>query len=392
MNDLKQEIEGRKEQLIALRRDFHRYPELSFQEKRTASVIEAQLHNLNLEEVRSGLNGVHAVVGTLKGGRPGRTVLIRADIDGLPILEQNEADYCSENRGVMHACGHDGHIAIALTLASVLAARREEIPGIIKFAFQPAEERGGGAKPMIEAGLMHSPEVDAVIGLHIWNNLPAGKIGVCNGPIFAGADTMEVTIRGKGGHGAMPHQTVDALLVGAEIVVALQTLVSREMPADKPAVVTVGSFHSGSAGNIIDEEARLAINMRSINPEAKAYLIERVQQVAGGMARAMRAQVEFTLRSGVPPVVNDSKMADVVRRAGKSILGADGVLDIPTATVSDDMAYFLMEKPGCYFLLGSASDSGETFPHHHPRFDLNEKCLVPGVEVLAKTILELNAS
>ncbi len=389
MSVLKQEIEARREQLTALRRDFHRYPELSFEEKRTAGIIEAQLRAAGLDEVRAGVGG-HGVLGMLKGGKPGRTIMVRADIDGLPIDEQNSANYCSENRGVMHACGHDGHTAIALTLAAALAARREEVPGIIKFAFQPAEERGGGALPMIEAGVLSGPEVDSVIGLHLWNNIPAGQLGVCNGPIFAGADMIEITVRGKGGHGAMPHQTVDALVVAAQIVIALQMVVSRESEPGIPAVVTVGSFHSGTASNIINEEAVLGVSMRSITPTQHDFLVDRVQQVAQGIARTMRAECSFAVKAGIPPVVNNPEIADVIRHAARSTLGADNVLNVPTATVSDDMAYFLNAKPGCYFLMGSAQVSGgETFPHHHPRFDLDESCLLPAVEVMAEAVFEL---
>ncbi|MEI6044048.1 MAG: amidohydrolase, partial [Chloroflexota bacterium] len=272
MDEIKQLVEAQREKLVALRRDFHRHPELAFQEQRTANIVEAQLRTAGLDEIRSGVGG-YGVWGVLKGGKPGRTVLVRADIDGLPIEEQNEVDYRSENKGVMHACGHDGHTAIALTLAAILAERREEVPGIVKFAFQPAEELGAGAKPMLAAGILHEPEVDTVIGLHLWNNLQAGKLGICNGPIFAGADTVEITVKGKGGHGAQPHQTVDSLVVGAEIVVALQTLVSRECQPGETAIVTVGSFHAGSASNIISEEAKLALSVRSVKPETRQYLL-----------------------------------------------------------------------------------------------------------------------
>ncbi len=372
-----------------MRREFHRHPELSFEEKWTADIIEARLKEAGLDDVRPGVGG-HGVLGTLEGGKPGRTIMVRADIDGLPIDEQNSANYVSQNRGVMHACGHDGHITIALMLASIFAQNRAELPGTIKFAFQPAEELGGGAKPMLDAGIMSGPEVDAVVGLHLWNNLPAGQIGVCNGPIFAGADTIEIIVKGKGGHGALPHQTVDALLVGAEIVVALQTIISREILPGQPAVVSVGSFHSGTASNIINSEAKMALSIRSTTAQAREYLIERVQNIATNIAKAMRAEVEFNIKPGIPPVVNDPVIADAVRLAGRAAIGTANVQEVVTTTVSDDMSYFLQAKPGCYFLVGSANVSGgETFPHHHPRFDLDEKCLVPGVEVLGRSVLEL---
>lgn len=389
MENIKQLVEDRREAMVAMRREFHRHPELSFEEKWTADIIEARLKEAGLDDVRPGVGG-HGVLGTLEGGKPGRTIMVRADIDGLPIDEQNSANYVSQNRGVMHACGHDGHITIALMLASIFAQNRAELPGTIKFAFQPAEELGGGAKPMLDAGIMSGPEVDAVVGLHLWNNLPAGQIGVCNGPIFAGADTIEIIVKGKGGHGALPHQTVDALLVGAEIVVALQTIISREILPGQPAVVSVGSFHSGTASNIINSEAKMALSIRSTTAQAREYLIERVQNIATNIAKAMRAEVEFNIKPGIPPVVNDPVIADAVRLAGRAAIGTANVQEVVTTTVSDDMSYFLQAKPGCYFLVGSANVSGgETFPHHHPRFDLDEKCLVPGVEVLGRSVLEL---
>jgi len=390
LDNIKQEVEARREAMVGLRRDFHRHPELSFQERWTAGVIEARLRAAGLDEVRADVGG-YGVLGLLKGGKPGRTLMIRADIDGLPIEEETPVSYRSENKGVMHACGHDGHAAIVLTLAAMLAEQRENLPGTIKFAFQPAEELGAGARPMLEAGIMSGPEVDGVIGLHLWNNIPAGQIGVCNGPIFAGADSLEIRVKGKGGHGALPHQTVDALVVGAEIVVALQTLVSRECPPDQPAVVSVGTFHAGTVGNVISPEAKLALSIRSVTPEARQYLLDRAQGIAQGIASAMRAECEFTLRGGVPPVVNNPTVSDMVRRAGRTALGAANVQEIKTTTVSDDMSYFLEAKPGCYFLVGSAQVGGnETFPHHHPRFDLDENCLAPAVEVLANSILEFN--
>lgn len=390
MDIIKQEIEARRDKIVDLRREFHRHPELSFEEKWTSGVIAEELRQYGLDEVKAGVGG-YGVVATLQGGKPGRVVMVRADIDGLPIVEQNSANYTSENRGVMHACGHDGHAAIALTLAAALAARKDEIPGVVKFAFQPAEERGAGALPMLKEGIMSGPEVDAVVGLHLWNNIPAGQLGVCNGPIFAGADTLEITVKGRGGHGALPHQTVDATIVGAQIVVALQTIVSRETAPLLSSVVTVGSFQSGSASNIISEQAKLAVSIRSATPEERQFLLDRVEQLAQGVAKAMRAECEFLFRPGIPPVKNNPEVADVVRKASRDTLGAANTLDIAMTTVSDDMSYFLEAKPGCYFLMGSGnSHGGETFPHHHPRFDLDESCLLPAVEVMARSVFELS--
>lgn len=379
--------------MLDMRRDLHRHPELSFEETHTAALIEAELKAAGLENVQNNVGGVHGVMATLRGGKPGKTLLVRADIDGLPIQEQNQVNYRSETAGVMHACGHDGHIAIAVTLAQALAATRDELPGTIKFAFQPAEERGSGAMPMLNAGILNDPEVEAVLGLHLWNNLPAGQLGVCNGPIFAGVSSVDITVKGRGGHGALPHQTIDALLVGTAIVGALQTIVSREIAPDQSAVVTVGSFHAGSASNIISPEAKLSLSLRSTTAQANDYLLSRVQEIADGVAHAMRAECEFVVREGIPPVVNNPRIADAVRRAGRTAIGQANVVEVKTTTVSDDMAYFLEAKPGCYFLMGSGTTSHgnlTAFPHHHPRFDLDESCLAPAVEVFANAIMELN--
>ena len=388
-DELKSEIGRREDAMIALRRDLHRHPELSFEEKQTASLIADRLRAAGFDHVQTGVGG-YGVVATLEGGQPGKTVMVRADTDGLPIKEQNEVEYCSETPTAMHACGHDGHISIALTLAQILSARRQELPGKVKFVFQPAEERGGGASPMIRDGVMNDPSVDSVVGLHLWNNLPVGQIGITNGPIFANADGYEIIVHGKGGHGALPHQTVDAIMVASEIVVALQTLVSREMTPMEPSVVTVGSFHSGSAFNIINEEARIAGTFRTITKEAREYLTRRIQELAEGIAGAMRATIEISFTIGVPAVVNDPAVTDVVGHAGAAVLGQAGVIKVEPVTIADDMSEFLLARPGCYFLMGSANAArGLDFPHHHPRFDFDEACLAPAVEIMGRAVLSL---
>lgn len=388
---LREEIGRHQEEMVALRRELHRWPELSFQEERTAGVVYDRLKTLGLDEVRAGVGG-YGVVATIKGGQPGKTVMVRADMDGLPIQEQNEVEYRSENPAAMHACGHDGHITIALTLAKILAAKRDELPGTVKFAFQPAEERGGGAAAMIKDGALTGPDVDAIVGLHLWNNLPVGQLGITEGPIFANADGFEITVHGKGGHGALPHQTVDALLVASEIVVALQTLVSRESTPMLPAVVTVGSFHSGSAFNVINEEAKIAGTFRTVTPEARAYLTRRIREMAEGIAGAMRASIEIDFKIGVPAVINDPTVTAAVRQAGKDVLGAENVVTVSPVTIGDDMSEFLLAKPGCYFLMGSANTArGLDWPHHHPRFDFDESCMAPAVEILGRSVLSLGS-
>lgn len=386
---LKEEIGRREQAMITLRRELHRHPELSFQEERTAQLVAERLTAFGLDEVRPGVGG-HGVLGILRGGQPGKTVMVRADMDGLPLLEQNEVEYRSTNPKAMHACGHDGHITISLAVAEVLAAHREQVPGIIKFAFQPAEELGGGARPMIEEGVLEGPDVAAVIGLHLWNNLPVGQIGITSGPIFANADGFEIVVRGKGGHGALPHQTVDALTVASHIVVTLQTLVSRESTPLAPAVVSVGTFHSGSTFNIINEEAKLGGTFRTVTEEARTYLTRRIEEVARGVAEAMRASIEISFKVGVPAVINDEAVTQVVHKAGAEVLGAENIIKVNPVTIADDMSEFLLARPGCYFLMGSANEArGLNWPHHHPRFDFDEACLAPAAEILGRAALRL---
>src|SRR5215208_5441304 len=284
-------VEDIGDELIGIRRDLHIHPELSFQEHRTAGIIEERLEALGLE-VRRGVGGT-GVVALLRGGRPGKTVALRADIDALPIVEINEAPYRSEVEGVMHACGHDGHVAGLLGAAKALHAIRESLNGDVLLIFQPAEERAGGAKPMIDAGALRDPRPDAVFGVHIWNNLPAGMIGVKPGPIFAAADEVEITIKAPGGHGAMPHQTVDPIVVAAQVIQALQTMVSRETSPFDSTVVSICSVHGGNAFNIIPSEVRLLGTVRTFDEEIQARLKRRIEEMVHGITQGAGADYAF---------------------------------------------------------------------------------------------------
>ena len=285
-----QEVERLTPQLIEDRRYFHQHPELAFQEENTARVVAQRLRELGLE-VRTGV-GRTGVVGVLRGGRPGRTVLLRADMDALPIEEENDVPYRSQNPGVMHACGHDAHTAILLGVATILAGMREEIAGNVTFAFQPAEEIVSGAKEMIEAGAMADPPVDACFGLHVWQNLPVGVIGVRSGPLMAAGDAFRAVIRGRSAHAAEPHRGIDATLIASQTVVALQSLVSREVSPLESAVVTVGQLHAGTASNIIASHAELAGTVRTFDKEVRRHLSERVPALIRSIAEAMGAEAE----------------------------------------------------------------------------------------------------
>ena len=393
-DDLKAEIERRRPALVALRRHFHQHPELAFEERQTASAIAGHLREVGIE-VTEGVGG-NGVVGLIRGeqdGETGRTLLVRADIDALPITEANEVEYRSQASGKMHACGHDGHFAIGLTVAEVLAARRAQLRGNVKFAFQPAEEQVAGAQPMIEAGVMRAPDVDAVIGLHLWSPTPVGDVVVQAGPFFASADAFTLRVRGRGGHGAMPHLNVDPVAAAAQIVVAAQTIVSREISPLHPAVITFGSIHGGTASNVVADEVVLQGTARAYTQEDREHLLRRIGELAQGVAASMRAEAILEISPGCQPCVNDPAIAELVRRAAEATVGAE---HIPSGDqrqpVSDDMALFLDAAPGCYFLVGVGNpERGITAPHHSNRFDMDEAALPIGVEVMARAALDVLA-
>jgi amidohydrolase len=381
---LREAVAARQRDLIGRRRHFHAEPELAFEEVETARVIADHLRGFGLE-VSSGV-GRTGVVGTLKGGRPGRSVLVRADMDGLPIEERSDLPYRSIHRGVMQACGHDVHLAIALTLAHLLAERKEELKGSVRFAFQPAEEVAGGALAMIEAGVLEG--IDRVIGLHVWAGLTTGQVAVRPGSMWASADLFSLTIEGRGGHGAMPHLTVDAIVIAAQVVSALQTLVSRETSPLEPAVVTVGSFHAGSAANVVAGEVVIQGTLRAFDAALRRRLLERIAALAQGIASSMGGSATFSHISGAPPVVNDAAMAELVAAAAAEVVGAESVTPFERMMVGEDFAYFLEQRPGCFFLLGGAPQDGPRV-HHTADFAIDEGCLPIGLEVMANAVLRL---
>ncbi len=385
--DIKQEIAQRHATLIELRRDFHQHPELALEETRTASIIAERLENSGLE-VRTGI-GKTGVVGVLRGGQPGKTIAIRADIDALPIQEETDLPFKSTVPGKMHACGHDGHAAIALTIADILASHRADLRGNVTFLFQPAEEQLRGAKPMIEDGALKNPDVDAVIGLHLASGLPVRQVAVGPGPLAASSDPFRIRVRGVGGHGASPHQAVDPILAASQIVVALQSLISREISPFNPAVVTIGSFHAGSAPNIIPDEVVMEGTCRAFVSEDREHLLARISELAQKVAESLRASATFEVMHNCPPCVSDAEMAQLIQRAALEAVGADLVVGVDKSTGSDDMAYFLNAVPGCYFNVGAGDKAqGYDAPHHSPRFRIDEDCLPVGVEVMLRAALE----
>lgn len=386
-----QEIDRRQDGLVALRRDFHRHPELSWQERRTAGIIAERLHAAKIE-VREGVGGL-GVVGVLRGDRPGRTIAWRADIDALPLTELLEAPFASGTPGVMHACGHDGHTAIGITLAEILAARRGEVPGTAVFVFQPAEEVVGGARPMIEAGALENPRVEEVYGLHLTTQMPAGEVMVRPGPNMASADGFVVEVKGRGGHGAYPHLSVDPVTAAAHILIGMQHLVAKEIPAQDTAVLTVGQITAGTKNNIIPATAVMRGTLRTFDEGIRQQILARLGQFTADLARAYRAEATLKLGDmGCPPVVNHEKETEFVRQCALAEVGEAAVSPGRVVMASDDMSLFLRERPGCYFRVGGAPDHGRAAPHHAPEFELNEASLPVGVRVGLSVMLNALAA
>jgi len=373
------------EHLLTHRRELHAMPELAFKEVETSRYIAERLEALSPDRLEVGVAET-GVVADVKGARPGRAVLVRADIDGLPIQEAGELAFRSTRRGVMHACGHDVHMAIALEVARAMAERRAQLSGMVRFVFQPAEERGLGARPMIEAGVLDG--IDRVIGLHVWSELPVGQVSVRPGAMMAGSDMFTLTIRGAGGHGAQPQYTVDAVVIAAQVVSAIQTLASRETAPAAPVVITLGSIHGGSAANIVASEVVIQGTLRSLDVELRARLVRRIAELAEGIATAMRGHCQFSLESAVPPVVNDGSVATMVAEAARTVVGDDAVVMFEPLMVAEDFAYFLQARSGCFFLLGGAPE-GARVGHHTAEFRIDERCLQLGFRVMMAAVLRL---
>lgn len=373
-------------QLINDRRDFHRHPELGYKEFRTARIIADRLAQYGYE-VKTGIGGT-GVVGLTSGNDSiNRTLLYRADMDGLPIDEETSADYRSQNDGVMHACGHDAHVAIGLAVAKRIIAERDKLSGNLKFAFQPAEEGGNGAVAMIEDGVLSSPDVTATVGLHVWNNLPVGQVGIHMGAMMAAVDEFDLVIEGRGGHGAMPHQTVDVIVVASMVVTALQSIVSRNVSPLDSAVVTVGKFHAGTAFNIIAEDAHLCGTVRTFNRQTHAEIPGIIERVIAGVCSAMGAKYKLDYKRQTIPLVNDTEMCEFVADCAAEVVGRDNIIPDERTMGGEDMSYFLERVPGCFFFLGTRNEArGFVHPHHSPRFDIDEAAMEIGVEIMTRVV------
>lgn len=377
-------------QLVAWRRDFHMHPELGFQEVRTAGIVADHLRSLGLEVTTGiGKTGVVAVVEGDDAPAEAPTVMLRFDMDALPIIEENDAPYASQNPGVMHACGHDGHTAIGMGVATLLTQHRQGLAGRVKLVFQPAEEGLGGARAMLADGVMHDPQPAAAFGMHLWSRLPLNQIVVQPGPLWAGADKVDLIVSGQGGHGAMPHETIDAIYVASQIVIAWQGIISRSIDPAEPAVITVGSFHAGTACNVIAGTAELACSIRSLTLAMRDFLVRRMREVAEGVCAAHGATCELTFTSGVPPTINDPAGAALMQDVAGALVGEQQVAQITPMMVGEDMSEFLNRAPGCYVLVGAWDpDKPLNSPHHSPTFDFDERMLATGAALLAVTAVE----
>ncbi|MED1723483.1 amidohydrolase [Brevibacillus parabrevis] len=373
-------------QMIAWRRHLHQYPELSFQEEKTPAMIAEILRGLEFDEVKTGVGG-RGVIGVLKGSRPGKVVALRADFDALPIQDQKDVPYKSTVPGVMHACGHDAHTSELLGLASVLAAHRDQFAGEIRFLFQHAEEESpGGAIQMTADGAVDG--VDAVFGVHLWSMLPVGKVFISGGPIMANTDDFVIEIKGRGGHGAVPEETVDSIVVGSQIVGNLQTIASRNVSPLESVVVTVGTFNGGDNNNIIADSCRLTGTVRSFLPDVRDRAELRLAEIAVGTAAMMGAEAKVSYERGYPAVINHEAEAQIAREAALAAFGPERVEPMKPLMGGEDFSYYLEKVPGAYLFVGAGNpEKLAKYPHHHPHFDIDEDSMLIAGELLGRTAL-----
>ncbi|HVC40740.1 MAG TPA: amidohydrolase [Candidatus Saccharimonadales bacterium] len=391
-HEIRAAVDRTREEVVALRRTIHRSPELAFEEHRTAELVARRSAELGYA-VRRNFGLATGVVADLDSGRAGPRLLLRADMDALPITERGAGRVAvSESPGVMHACGHDGHVAMLLGAAAVLADLRDGWDGSVRLCFQPAEEQAGGAMPMIEAGVLDG--VSRVLGIHLWAPLRAGMVGVTAGPIFGSADEFRISIRGRGGHGGMPHTSIDPITAAAAVVSGLQSIVSRETSPFAPAVITIGRIEGGTAYNVIADDVSMRGTVRALTSDDRERLLRRVEEMSAAIAAAHRCEVTYERLAGCPPVTNDASTAELVRTAAIDTVGEGNVENSNPVTVGDDMAFMLERVPGCYFLVGAGdAERGTLVPHHHAEFDIDEACLAVGTETMVRAALAvLNAT
>ncbi len=371
----KELLQLQKEYVISMRREFHKNPELSWKEIRTSKRIKEELDKMGIPWKSCAETGI---VATIKGALPGAVVGLRADMDALPVSEKNDVSYKSVNKDVMHACGHDGHSAMLLGTARALKAVQKDLTGTVKLLFQPAEETGGGAKLMIEEGALEG--IDAILGIHLWNDIPAGKMNIESGPRMASGDCVFIDFIGKGGHGSLPNQTVDPIVVASAFVMNSQAVLSREKSPLESVVFTIGDFKAGTRFNVIPEKAHMEGTFRCFSEEAREQTAKAITRYAETTAETYGAKALVTINKVMPATINDVSVAAVARAAATKIVGEENLVLQEKTTGSEDMAYYLQKIPGAIAFVGSGyEEEGRSFPHHHPRFDINEEGLANGV-------------
>ncbi len=382
LEELRTRIENRKGEIIYWRREFHRHPEVAFQEHWTQQTLQKILHDWGIESQVIAGTGLRAII---QGQEEGPTVALRADMDALPLQEEGKKPVLSEVPGAAHSCGHDGHMAILLGAARALLDFKKFLPGRIVLIFQPAEELPpGGAKPMIEEGALE--EVDAIFGLHLWQPLPTGQVGLLAGPMMAQADNFEIEVRGQGGHGSMPHLTIDPIWVAAQVITNIQGLVSRETDPLHPLVISFGTIQGGTIYNIIPEKVELTGTVRTLDTTLQARIEERLAAVCELTAQAWRAEIGWKYQRGYPVLVNHEREVELVREVVRKIWGEKRLIPIKPVMGGEDFAYYLQKIPGAFLFFGAGS--GKSYPHHHPQFDIDEEALSEAAYLLANIAWE----
>lgn len=375
--------------MIEIRRDLHRHPELGLEEHRTARRVQALLDELGIEH-RDGVAQT-GVLGTIRGALPGKAVALRADLDALPLHDAKDADYRSQVDGKMHACGHDVHTTVLLGAARLLAERRDDLAGVVKLLFQPAEETVGGAQMMIAEGALDDPPVEAIFGLHVDPTFDVGQIGVRYGQRNASSDDLRITIHGRSAHAAYPANGVDAIVVAAQVISGLQTLVSRNVDARKSAVVSIGTIHGGTQGNIVASKVEMVGTVRTLDPETRAFVLARAREIAEGIASGLGGRAEVAVRPSYDALINHDAMVDRVRTNAGRLLGEGAVQPIAQASLGvEDFGFYLARVPGAFYSLGVRNQAaGIIHPIHHELFDVDEGCLAIGAALQALNALAL---
>jgi amidohydrolase len=374
------------DEVIAVRRDLHRNPELGFEEHRTSGIVQERLRRLGYE-VHAGIAAT-GVVGILKGGRPGRTVMLRADMDALPILEENDLVYRSKIDGKMHACGHDGHVAILLGAAELIADRKEDLAGSVCLLFQPAEEGQGGAERMVQEGVIERFGIERAYGLHLNSKVACGMLAFREGPFYASADSIEIDVLGKGGHGSAPHDAIDPVYTAAAFVTTVQQVVSRQIDPLEPAVVTISSIHGGTIHNVIPRTVRMLGTVRAFSGGVRDAMPGRIERVLKSCCDAMGAQYEFSYVRRYPVTENDAGQTRYARALAERLIGPDRVMTADKLMGAEDFSFFAQRVPACFYTLGARPPEGPYRPHHSSTFDIDERALPAGVAMMTALALD----